>query len=67
MDEIKKDSSDKRKFLGVLFEECNTYSRIYLNKEGTAYVGFCPKCARKIVIKVGEGGSDSRFFKSNVL
>jgi hypothetical protein len=56
-----------RKYLGVLFEECNVYSRIYLNKDGSAYVGFCPKCARKIVLKVGEDGTDCRLFRSNVI
>ena len=51
-------------FLGILFECCNVYSRIYKNKEGTCYVGRCPKCMRQIKIKVGENGTKQRFFKA---
>ena len=51
-----------RPYIGVKFECCKVYIRIYLNKAGTAYVGHCPRCAAKIEIKVGPGGSDSRFW-----
>ncbi|MFC1855625.1 hypothetical protein ACFL2A_03685 [Thermodesulfobacteriota bacterium] len=67
MKESEENSINKRKYIGIMFEECNVYSRIYLNKEGTAYAGFCPKCGRKVVIKVGKNGTDSRFFKSNLV
>ena len=55
---------NKRPFIGVTFRCCNVYSRLYLNSEGTAYEGICPKCYRKkVVIEVVEkGGSDSKFF-----
>jgi hypothetical protein len=54
----------KRPFIGVTFRCCNVYSRIYLNNDGTAYEGICPKCYRKkVVIEVVEkGGSDSKFY-----
>ena len=51
-----------RPFLGVKFECCGIYSRIYQNKKGTHYVGNCPKCAKQIRVKIGEGGSSNRFF-----
>jgi len=52
----------KKKFLGVKFECCNTYGRLYSNKENTAYVGRCPRCSAPIKVKIGEGGTSSRFF-----
>ncbi len=58
------ENENKNKFLGILFECCNVYGRIYKNKEGTFYQGRCPKCMRTIKIKVGEGGTTSRFFKA---
>jgi len=53
-----------RPFIGMHFKCCNVYTRIYLNNEGTAYVGFCPKCAKKAEIKVGPGGSNARFWSA---
>ncbi len=51
-------------FLGIMFECCNVYGRIYKNKEGTYYIGRCPKCMRQIKIKVGENGTNQRFFRA---
>ena len=58
------DEKKKRKYLGIMFECCNVYQRIYANKENTAYVGNCPKCYKRVQIKIGEGGTNSRFFKA---
>lgn len=52
-----------KKFLGILFECCHVYSRIYPNKSNTAYEGSCPKCLKKVSIKIGKGGTNNRFFK----
>jgi len=51
-----------RPFLGIIFKCCNIYSRIYLNKDGTAFVGWCPKCGKKTRIKVSKDGVPDRFF-----
>jgi hypothetical protein len=56
------DAKASRRFLGVQFACCSVYSRIYVNKDQTAYVGNCPKCMHRVEMKIGEGGSDSRFF-----
>lgn len=55
---------EPRKYIGVQFECCKVYARIYINKEGTAYAGRCPKCMRPITVRIGAGGTDSRFFKA---
>ncbi len=57
------DKRDERPFLGVVFKCCKVYGRIYLNKQRTAFVGWCPRCAKPIRIKVSPDGTDSRFFE----
>lgn len=52
----------EKKWVGILFECCSIYSRLYINKGGTGYTGNCPKCGRKVSIRIGSGGTDSRFF-----
>jgi len=52
----------KRDFIGVLFECCNVYTRVYINPERTAYTARCPRCGRPLQIKISPDGSDSRFF-----
>ncbi len=52
-----------RNFLGILFECCGVYGRIYQNKDSTAYVGRCPKCMRNIKVPIGKNGTDQRFFR----
>jgi len=54
----------KSNYLGIMFNCCNSYGRIYKNKAGTHYVGHCPKCMRPIKIKIGEGGTNTRFFNA---
>jgi hypothetical protein len=56
------DGTPGRRFLGIQFACCGIYARIYVNKEKTAYVGNCPRCAKRVVLKIGPGGTDSRFF-----
>lgn len=52
----------RNSFLGIHFACCSVYRHIYLNRQGTAYVGHCPRCGRPVQVRVDPRGSDSRFF-----
>ena len=52
----------QRKFVGVTFKCCEVYARIYINRDETAYEGNCPKCAKRVRLSIGHGGTDARFF-----
>lgn len=54
--------AQKRRFVGIQFACCSVYSRIYVNKDETAYIGNCPKCMKRVEMKIGPGGTDKRFF-----
>jgi len=56
---------NKRPFIGMHFKCCNVYSRIYLNRAGTAFVGWCPKCAVKAEVTVSPSGTKARFFSAD--
>jgi hypothetical protein len=51
-----------RPWVGIKFDCCGVYTRVYRNRDDTAYTGHCPKCLRKIRLAVGPGGTDARFF-----
>jgi hypothetical protein len=51
-----------RPHINMYFACCNAYARVYLNHDGTAYAGHCPKCARPVRVRVGRGGSGSKFW-----
>ena len=54
--------SSGRPFLGIQFACCSVYARIYINRDGTAYEGYCPRCSRPVRLRIGPGGTDARFF-----
>jgi hypothetical protein len=55
-------SGNGRSFVGVHFTCCDVYSRVYINRDATAYEGRCPRCAKSVRLVIGAGGTDSRFF-----
>jgi len=58
-------TAEGKKFLGIKFSCCGLYARIYVNRDGTAYEGRCPRCLQPIKIKIGQGGTSTRFFETN--
>ncbi len=56
------ESARQRPYIGIHFACCGVYARIAINKRKTAYSGHCPRCLKRIEIKIGPGGTDSRFF-----
>ncbi len=55
----------KRAFLGIWFECCHVYGRLYKNKDGTMYRGRCPKCLRPVQVRIGGEGTSRRFFRGS--
>lgn len=53
-----------KKFIGILFECCKVYRRIYINKDDNAYEGRCPLCYSKVKVIVGPDGTNQRFFNA---
>ena len=51
-----------RPWVGIWFDCCGVYTRVYRNPSGTAYHGYCPRCTRGATLRVGENGTDARFF-----
>jgi len=62
MNKSDKNNLPKRKFLGLYFQCCSLYGRIYINYDKTAYEGMCPGCAKKVKVTIGKNGTSSRMF-----
>lgn len=60
---MESENTSKRAFLGIWFDCCQVYGRIYKTKDGQAYTGRCPRCLRSVRVRVGEGGTNQRFFR----
>lgn len=52
-----------RPYLGLRFECCGVYARVYRRHDRTVYEGRCPHCCRTVRIRVGQEGTSHRFFR----
>lgn len=55
-------SSNGRPWIGIHFQCCGVYTRVYRRHDDTRYEGRCPKCAAKVSLRVGPDGVASRTF-----
>ena len=63
-DTEEQDATSKRQYIHVLFDCCNIYQRIYRRRGQRAYIGWCPKCGRRVKVRVGVDGTQCRFFRA---
>lgn len=59
------DASGPRPYIGVLFDCCGVYVRIYRRPEESTYRGRCPRCLRTATARIGPGGTSDRIFRAN--
>ena len=52
-----------RPWVGVQFDCCGVYTRVYRRPDQLRYVLRCPKCLRQTTIQVAPGGSSDRMFR----
>ena len=55
--------SQKRPFLGLQWDCCGRYTRVYRLADASHYQGRCPGCGKSVRIEVAPGGTESRFFR----
>lgn len=56
-----------KKYIGVHFECCGVYTRIYYNEAVKAYIGNCPLCRRPVRVLVDpDTGIEARFFTARL-
>jgi len=54
-----------KSFLGILFECCHVYSRVYRKEDEMKYEGRCPKCLRTLTVKIDPvDGIEGRFLRA---
>lgn len=51
-----------RPYLGIYFECCRVYARVYRRPDQPQYVARCPRCLRAAKIRVGPDGKSGRMF-----
>lgn len=55
-------SSHARPWIGIHFQCCGVYTRVYRSHDASRYEARCPKCAARVSLRVGPDGVASRIF-----
>lgn len=56
--------ADTRPYIGVLFECCDVYARVYRRPDRMVYQARCPKCLRMVRVRVAADGVNARLFRA---
>ncbi len=56
-------TGQKRPFIGLRWECCGRYTRVFRHVDESHYQGRCPGCGKSVRIEVAPGGTESRFFR----
>ena len=57
-------ATPRRPFIGVLFDCCGVYARVYRQPDQREYLGRCPRCLRTLRVRVGPDGTPARIFRA---
>ena len=58
------DADSPRRYIGIHFECCGVYARIYRRSNQRVYQGRCPRCLRPVTVRVGPDGTNVRLFRA---
>lgn len=54
-----------RPYLGIHFECCGVYTRVYRRPDQLVYQTRCPRCLREVRIRVSRDGTSARIFRAH--
>ncbi len=54
-----------RPYIGILFECCGAYMRVYRHPGRPEYRARCPRCLRPVRLRVDKDGTDARLFRAS--
>jgi hypothetical protein len=57
-------SPGPRPYIGMFFECCHVYTRVYRRPGETCYIARCPRCLRSTRIQVAPDGTNTRFLRA---
>jgi hypothetical protein len=58
-------ASSDRPWIGVHFDCCGVYARVFRDRAAAAYVGACPRCRRSLRVPIGPEGTSQRLFRAS--
>jgi hypothetical protein len=53
-----------RPWVGIHFECCDVYTRVYRDLDAPQYRGRCPRCGRPVTLRVDPDGVSARIFRA---